>query len=271
MQEDVQKNVISMIILILLSIPLLDGSTWYTTSTIYEQAQSSMMYLAEFYPSEYQTNADLFIAKSTTSFLNPLLYFSLEMGTISDSFPDNYIAYTGSVNQILAHTRTDDITLIQGTGYTFGYDISEYNKMVSYFNIGRTFFVCILLIVTTIFFSSDLEFTAIAPLEDMMETVRKIAINPLNAIREIEEKNMCMENMEAEEDKVDITEPKKLQNTIVKISSLLAVGFGEAGTEIICQVIEDPTVINVMIPGQKIIAIFGFCDIRNFTDATEVL
>ncbi len=26
-----------------------------------------------------------------------------------------------------------------------------------------------------------------------------------------------------------------------------------------------------MIPGKKIMAIFGFCDIRNFTDATEVL
>ena len=29
--------------------------------------------------------------------------------------------------------------------------------------------------------------------------------------------------------------------------------------------------IDVMLPGQKIMAIFGFCDIRNFTDATEVL
>ena len=26
-----------------------------------------------------------------------------------------------------------------------------------------------------------------------------------------------------------------------------------------------------MVPGKKILAIFGFCDIRNFTDATEVL
>ena len=26
-----------------------------------------------------------------------------------------------------------------------------------------------------------------------------------------------------------------------------------------------------MLPGRKIMAIFGFCDIRNFTDATEVL
>ncbi len=26
-----------------------------------------------------------------------------------------------------------------------------------------------------------------------------------------------------------------------------------------------------MLPGEKVICIFGFCDIRNFTDATEVL
>ena len=29
--------------------------------------------------------------------------------------------------------------------------------------------------------------------------------------------------------------------------------------------------VNPMLPGQKIFCIFGFCDIRNFTDATEVL
>ena len=29
--------------------------------------------------------------------------------------------------------------------------------------------------------------------------------------------------------------------------------------------------VNPMLAGQKIMAIFGFCDIRNFTDATEVL
>lgn len=29
--------------------------------------------------------------------------------------------------------------------------------------------------------------------------------------------------------------------------------------------------VNPMVPGQKVMAIFGFCDIRQFTDATEVL
>lgn len=106
----------------------------------------------------------------------------------------------------------------------------------------------------------------------MFNTVKKIAMHPLNALREIEERNLYMENIEDDgNEAVKNIEPKVLQNTIVKIGSLLAVGFGEAGTEIICRVIEDPTIIDVMIPGQKIMAVFGFCDIRNFTDATEVL
>lgn len=29
--------------------------------------------------------------------------------------------------------------------------------------------------------------------------------------------------------------------------------------------------VNPMIPGHKVMAIYGFCDIRNFTDATEIL
>ncbi len=53
-------------------------------------------------------------------------------------------------------------------------------------NIGRTFFVCILLVFTTMLFSRDLENAAIGPLEEMFDTVRKIAIHPLNALREIE-------------------------------------------------------------------------------------
>ena len=187
-----------MIILILVSIPLLDGSTWVTSPTIYDKAQSSLVYYAQYYPSQYQTNANLFIETAMNSFNYPLLYYKIQIGTILDNFPDTY-SYAGDIQTILAETRSDDINLISGDGYTFGYDISEYNRTVSCFNIGRTVFVCLLLIITTVLFSSDLEFTAIAPLEDMMDTVRKIAVNPLNAIREIEEKKMCLEKIEEED------------------------------------------------------------------------
>eukprot|EP00446_Apocalathium_sp_SHHI-4_P031791 CAMPEP_0177246774 /NCGR_PEP_ID=MMETSP0367-20130122/51196_1 /TAXON_ID=447022 ORGANISM="Scrippsiella hangoei-like, Strain SHHI-4" /NCGR_SAMPLE_ID=MMETSP0367 /ASSEMBLY_ACC=CAM_ASM_000362 /LENGTH=948 /DNA_ID=CAMNT_0018698831 /DNA_START=55 /DNA_END=2901 /DNA_ORIENTATION=- len=64
-----------------------------------------------------------------------------------------------------------------------------------------------------------------------------------------------------------------LEKTIIKIGSLLALGFGEAGAEIIGQNMKggDSSALNAMIPGRRVDAIFGFCDIRNFTDATEVL
>ena len=101
-----------MIILILLSIPLLDGATWFSSVTIYNEAQSSLLYAAQHFPAQYQTNADLFVSKATTTFLNPLLYFSINQGTISDRFPDNYAAYSGNLNNILANTRSDDIELM---------------------------------------------------------------------------------------------------------------------------------------------------------------
>lgn len=52
----------------------------------------------------------------------------------------------------------------------------------------------------------------------------------------------------------------------MKVGALLAVGFGEAGSEIIAENIKRGGSVDPMIPGKKILAIFGFCDIRNFTD-----
>jgi hypothetical protein len=62
-----------------------------------------------------------------------------------------------------------------------------------------------------------------------------------------------------------------LEQTIIKIGALLALGFGEAGSKIIAENMGQSGDVNPMLPGQKLIAIFGFCDIRNFTDTTEIL
>ena len=74
-----------------------------------------------------------------------------------------------------------------------------------------------------------------------------------------------------EDEDAPVMETVLLERTIVKIGALLALGFGEAGSKIIAENMALGGDVNPMLPGQKIIAIFGFCDIRNFTDATEVL
>lgn len=59
---------------------------------------------------------------------------------------------------------------------------------------------------------------------------------------------------------------------MIKISALLALGFGEAGSEVIGKNLSDSKgEVNPMIPGVKCVGIFGFCDIWNFTDTTEIL
>ena len=56
-----------------------------------------------------------------------------------------------------------------------------------------------------------------------------------------------------------------LEQTLSKIGGLLAIGFGEAGSQIIAKNMSLGEGINPMLPGEKIISIFGFCDIRKFT------
>lgn len=55
------------------------------------------------------------------------------------------------------------------------------------------------------------------------------------------------------------------------VSSLMAVGFGDAGAEIIADNMRSGGDLNPLVPGQKVMAIFGFCDVRQFTDTTEIL
>ena len=63
-----------------------------------------------------------------------------------------------------------------------------------------------------------------------------------------------------------------LEKTIEKVSTLMQVGFGAAGAEVIGANMqgEDGTV-NCMMDGTVITSIYGFCDIRKFTDTTECL
>ena len=66
-------------------------------------------------------------------------------------------------------------------------------------------------------------------------------------------------------------ETQTLENAIVKIGSLLALGFGEAGAGIIGQNMNTSGDIDPMMPGLRTHAIFGFCILDHFIECTEVL
>jgi hypothetical protein len=126
------------------------------------------------------------------------------------------------------------------------------------------------------------------PIERICEKLKIIAQNPQAAVNE-EQDSEALQMLEMVHGNISQSKlldkgPKKkpvkqdttletaiLEQAITKISHLLALGFGEAGSAIIAQNMNTGGDLNPMLPGQRIQAIYGFCDIRNFTDCTEIL
>jgi len=144
------------------------------------------------------------------------------------------------------------------------FDVSKIYKLQSVLNIAKTIFVCIVLLLGALLFSKDANELVLRPIERMVLKVQAMAANPLTkfSIRPHDDE------LESEGEQL---ETRMLENSIARICSLLSVGFGEAGTEVIAENMKRGGEINPMIPGRKVVAIFGFCDIRQFTDSTEVL
>jgi class 3 adenylate cyclase len=63
-----------------------------------------------------------------------------------------------------------------------------------------------------------------------------------------------------------------LEHSITKMCSLLSLGLGEAGAGVVADNIRrSGAEVTAISPGRKVNAIFGFCDIRQFSNITEVL
>jgi class 3 adenylate cyclase len=161
------------------------------------------------------------------------------------------------------------------------YSIKLYSIFEAIISLCRTFFVCIVLGIGSVYFSQDANNLVLSPIERMLEKVKFIAKNPLAAATDDIESagvHSHIHNVEQQKTKKKKDESKDaeyetqiLEKAIVKIGHLLAIGFGEAGSKIIADNMTDGGDLNPMMPGVKSHGIFGFCNIRNFMDITEVL
>lgn len=154
--------------------------------------------------------------------------------------------------------------------------------MAAGLNIGKTLYVCLALAVGAVFFSKDAEELVIIPIEKMLNQVKKLTKDPIAAMQISARQSFRAATCEPipKRKRLCISKPNKLnidyetallEQTITKIGILLALGFGEAGSSVIATNITTSGQIDTNSKGSKVHAIFGFCDIRNFTDTTEVL
>lgn len=253
------KRIIVIVLLILIVVPLFDNSLYYQdrSSTSFDKA----VFMAYNFVQNSTTDSAQFIKDLGDSIDDSSLF--LVKYVIQGVFNYTHPSITG--------LRDDEIDDFSGTitcmSQVYGVSVSishrSVNVMQALLNLLNTFFVGIIMIGSILSLNNDMSTLVLNPLERMIGKIRLIGINPLLALKSSRSKT---------DDEADTNETYVIEAAINKITSLLMLGFGQAGCKIVSGfVLDSNRDIDQLIPGEKTYAIFGFCDIKGFADVTEVL
>lgn len=137
----------------------------------------------------------------------------------------------------------------------------------------------ILSIVVVLFwnltFEHDYRRYILQPIKRMMGMLNKMADDPRTAFKIMKRTEEADKGSKRQSPYLvaalgKATEIKLVETVLVKLGNLLQMGFGEAGLHIISRNLKTGR-FQPVAPGERVNAIFGFCDIRNFTDCCEQL
>merc|ERR550514_1770967 len=103
----------------------------------------------------------------------------------------------------------------------------------------------------------------------MVNIIKQLAVDPLKK-PDLEDQEGLDTGKKKKKDQGPQLETAMLETTILKIGGLLQVGFGEAGAEIIGKNMSSGDgELNIMMPGIRVNAIFGYANIHQFSVTTE--
>eukprot|EP00913_Durusdinium_trenchii_P017886 g16806.t1 len=208
--------------------------------------------------------------------------------SVTDRLRCNEVRYEMPMMQTRA--EADNVNLL------FVFDTRAITRSEAGLSMLQTVFICMALAVGAVSFARDADIYLLGPLERILVKLEAIRKNPLHAMKLGDIDYREQEQLEEEENGEKWTcfhrrppsKSSELENletailerpvskgfdtpagemcfdfrTLIKLGGLLALGFGEAGAEII---------VHNMQGGREVEAVFGFCSIRNFGDATDVL
>eukprot|EP01029_Cantina_marsupialis_P014745 TRINITY_DN32357_c0_g2_i1.p1 TRINITY_DN32357_c0_g2~~TRINITY_DN32357_c0_g2_i1.p1 ORF type:complete len:893 (+),score=257.11 TRINITY_DN32357_c0_g2_i1:121-2799(+) len=273
LSETTTRKVIVMVLCMMVAIPLFTAVEEYTGET------SAVDFLAKINGDRYDgwtTGALEFISgfKTWGDGSRRLIYLSISpvplppeltsIPTDEDAAPAQGILLNDSSKAKTLRTGIYGLELIKVIAFGDNdskveawFDHEENIEEEAFFSMCLTVFVTILLLIWTMQFSSNAQKWVLKPIEHMVAVVNQMAKDPLQEF--------------SSRDNTGQYETRILENTIKKMGGLIRVGFGAAGAEIIQRNMQFGSSFDPMIPGQRVNAVFAFCDIRNFTDTTEVL
>jgi hypothetical protein len=107
-------------------------------------------------------------------------------------------------------------------------------------SISQTVFICLILGLGAMLFSRDAHNLVLLPIERMIKKVRDMSENPLQKQGNLLDDGVGKQDSEQFETKI-------LENAFSKICSLMAVGFGEAGAQIITENLKNKGELDAMV------------------------
>lgn len=147
-------------------------------------------------------------------------------------------------------------------------------------SILSTFFILLVWFFGVTAFAGPVMVLVVIPIERMVRLLGMLMVDPLGYEnsprykRFMEEEDAITRNTRWTKEILKGMETSFLMSTILRIGSLMKVGFGSAGVEIIrnnLQKGQNKNMLMLSSEGSSVSCIFLFCDIRQFTDATECL
>lgn len=255
LKESNIRKLIILIIVLLIGIPLLDADV-YLSSNQYELEDKS--YFMGF---NYLLTGNTTITKFTEdldSYNAKLAEFEMDDDLVYKMHNFNKLRVAESMNYV------GDVEIYKREHSISLYISERYQHIIqAVLDVLNTIVVGIVLIFSIYSLNKDVSFLVLNPLERMIRKVKAVSMDPLKAMKN---------KIKISDNRDEMNETLIIERAINKISELLVLGFGQAGSKIITHFLFDPDKdFDQVIPGEKMHAIFGFCDIRQFTDATEVL
>ena len=142
-------------------------------------------------------------------------------------------------------------------GLEFWVDLSAQTKDEATTQIAYMWFIIVIFAIASLVFMASLEKDVIQPVEGMTKAMTMITKSLIDL-------GGSGGNTDGE--------AAYIESSILKIVGLLNVSFGEAGTKIIQRNMNSgSSELNSAIPGEKVSAVYGMSDIREFTATTEAL
>ena len=210
---------------------------------------------------------------------------------------NNHLFYINQ-NYTKKEFRSEEIYYIEKDNIRIAYLHNYDTKLNGLLNCLKTLYTCFFIVYIYIKLEKDTHELVLEPLEIIMEVVDNASKDPANSKKFAGMKELALtqnpqqikiSNKEESKDELELSKKNKKRNSLkliagqkyevvfvqkalIKITSLLAVGVGEAGGEIIMQNLKNQhEYFKSDSYGSKIYGIFGFCSIKRFEEINLAL